>query len=105
MGAHHPDLQPALDFAAPVSAYTLHRADVQAEVAQEQQRTDALMWKVLAALEQAGPAGVTNVELVRIGGMNAAGRVSDLRCKHGHTILAERITGGLFRYTLIGGPE
>ena len=101
MGAHHPDLQPALDFAVPVTVYAAHRAEVQAE----QQRTDALMWKVLAALEQAGPAGVTNVDLVRIGGMNAAGRVSDLRCKHGHTILAERITGGLFRYTLMGGPD
>ena len=99
MGAHQIEL--CLLPEAVHSVYTAHRAEVQAE----QRRTDALMWQVLAALEQAGPAGVTNVELVRIGGMNAAGRVSDLRCKHGHTILAERITGGLFRYTLIGGPE
>jgi hypothetical protein len=37
--------------------------------------------------------------------MNAAGRVSDLRVKHHHDIHAERITGGLWRYTLIGGPR
>jgi len=86
---------------APHTVYAAHAADV----AQERARTDALMWKVLAALEQAGPAGVTNVELVRIGGMNAAGRVSDLRCKHGKDILAERISGGLWRYTYIGGPD
>jgi hypothetical protein len=92
--------QPSL-FNIPPTVYHLHRAEAQAET----QRTDALMWKVLAALEQAGPDGVTNVELVRIGGMNAAGRVSDLRCKYDKHILAERITGGLFRYTLIGGDD
>ena len=90
---------------APQTVYTAHRADVAREVAQEQQRTDALMWRVLEALQRAGPAGVTNVELVRIGGMNAAGRVSDLRVKHHHDIHAERITGGLWRYTLIGGRD
>ena len=96
--------QPSL-FNIPPTVYHLHRAEVQIELAQEQQRTDALMWRVLEALQRAGPAGVTNVELVRIGGMNAAGRVSDLRCKHGKDILAERISGGLWRYTYIGGPD
>ena len=43
--------QPALDFAAPVSTYAAHRAEVQAE----QQRTDSAMWRILARL-QWGPA-------------------------------------------------
>jgi hypothetical protein len=97
--------QPSLSFDAPQTVYAAHRADVRAEVAQEGVRRTSLMWRVLAALEQAGEAGVTNVDLVRIGGMNAAGRVSDLRRHHKCRIVAERITGGLFRYTLIGGAH
>ena len=37
---------------------------------------------------------LTNVELVRIGGMNAAGRVSDLRRHHQRRIVVERIKDG-----------
>jgi hypothetical protein len=86
---------------APQTVYAAHRADV----AQEQQRTDALKWRVLTALQQAGPTGLTNVQLVIIGGQNAAGRVSDLRCLHKYIIHAERITGGLWRYVYKGGPR
>jgi hypothetical protein len=85
--------QPALDFAAPVSVYTTHRAEVQAE----QQRTDSAMWRILARL-QWGPA--TGPELNSIC-YRYTGRMSDLRLKHGYQIAKEHVTGGVWRYTLV----
>ena len=85
--------QPSL-FNIPPTVYHLHRAEVQAE----QQRLERAEDRVL----QAGPK--TNVELVQIGGIRATGRISDLRAK-GHAIWADHVRGGIWRYTLIGGPR
>ena len=92
--------QPALDFTAPVSTYAAHRAEARSEVAQEQQRTDAAMWRILARLHQ-GPA--TGPELNAIC-YRYTGRMSDLRLHHGYDIVKEHMYGGVWRYTLIGGP-
>ena len=89
--------QPALDFAVPVTVYAAHRADVAREVAQEQQRTDSAMWRILARL-QWGPA--TGPELNSIC-YRYTGRMSDLRLKHGYQIAKEHVTGGVWRYTLV----
>jgi hypothetical protein len=89
--------QPALDFAAPVSVYTTHRAEVQAE----QQRLERAEDRVLRAL-QAGPK--TNVDLVAIGGIRATGRISDLRAQ-GHIIHADHVRGGIWCYVYRGGPR
>jgi hypothetical protein len=88
--------QSALDFTAPVSVYAQHRA----EVGQEQRRTEAAMWRILARLQQ-GPA--TTVELCAIA-LRATGRMSDLRLHHGYQIEKAAIGGGQFVYTLIREP-
>ena len=79
------------------TVYTTHRAEVQAE----QQRTDSAMWRILARLQQ-GPA--TGPELNAIC-YRYTGRMSDLRLHHGYTITKEHVTGGVWRYTLIGEPH
>jgi hypothetical protein len=88
--------QPALDF---TSVYADHRAEVVAE----EKRTTATMWRLLAYLERHGSA--TNVELAEKFGLRFSGRISDLRCKHGYIIDSDPIRGGLWRYTLKGGPR
>lgn len=55
--------------------------------------------RVLAALRQAGPDGVTNADLAELAGHRFGGRVYDLRQK-GHGILRSHVAGGLFRYWL-----
>ena len=86
---------------APQTVYAAHRAEARSEVAQEQQRTDAAMWRILARLQQ-GPA--TGPELNAIC-YRYTGRMSDLRLHHGYTITKEHVTGGVWRYTLIGEPH
>jgi hypothetical protein len=86
-----------LDGSLPQTPYALHTA----EVAQERQRTDAAMWRILARLQQ-GPA--TGPELNAIC-YRYTGRMSDLRLHHGYTITKEHVTGGVWRYTLIGEPH
>jgi len=86
---------------APQTVYQAHRAEVQIELAQEQQRTDSAMWRILARLQQ-GPA--TGPELNAIC-YRYTGRMSDLRLHHGYTITKEHVTGGVWRYTLIGEPH
>jgi len=93
--------QPSLSFDAPQTVYAAHRAEARSEVAQEQQRTDAAMWRILARLQQ-GPA--TGPELNAIC-YRYTGRMSDLRLKHGYQIEKEHVTGGVWRYTLIGEPH
>lgn len=78
----------------PCSVYAAHRA----EVAQEQARTDAAMWRILARLRE-GPA--TNVELADIC-LRYTGRMSDLRLHHGCAIEKAHVGGGVWRYTLTG---
>jgi len=92
--------QPSL-FNIPPTVYHLHRAEVQIELAQEQQRTDSAMWRILARLQQ-GPA--TGPELNAIC-YRYTGRMSDLRLHHGYQITKEHLGGALWRYTLIGGPR
>lgn len=57
--------------------------------------------RVLAALIDAGPRGVTNIELMQIGGVRAGARIDELR-KLGHTIPdAVHEHDGVYRYTLV----
>ena len=86
---------------APQTVYQAHRAEVQIELAQEQQRTDAAMWRILARLQQ-GPA--TGPELNAIC-YRYTGRMSDLRLKHGYDSQKEHVDGAVWRYTLMGGPD
>lgn len=90
--------QPALDFAAPLTVYALHREEGKAEVAEERERRDAAMWRILARLRE-GPA--TNVELAEIC-LRYTGRMSDLRLHHGFSIEKTHVGGGVWRYRLTG---
>lgn len=59
--------------------------------------------RILALLRTAGLAGVTNRELNRIGYRYGA-RLWELK-KQGYSILTESLGGGLYKFTLLGGPS
>ena len=67
-------------------------------VAVERKRLNAAALRVLARLKQ-GPA--TNAELVAVGGIRAVGRVWDCQ-RDGWLIEKAHVSGGTWRYTLIG---
>lgn len=57
--------------------------------------------RILAALVAAGPRGVTNIDLMQIGGVRAGARIDELR-KLGHAIPdAVHEHDGVYRYTLV----
>ena len=87
--------QPALDFAAPVSVYTEHRAEQRRETARLESAAD----RVLAALQQ-GPR--TNLDLIHLC-QRISGRIYDLR-RRGYQIETACLEPGVFRYTLRGEP-
>lgn len=65
-----------------------------------QARRETNETRVLQALRDAGTAGLTNVQLVAVGGMRAVGgRVDALRAK-GYDIETQREGRGLFRFVL-----
>ena len=83
--------QPALDFAAPVSVYTEHRAEQRRETA----RLDSAKDRILVRL-RAGSA--TNVELNAICYRYGA-RILELK-REGHAITKEHEGRGVWRYML-----
>lgn len=64
----------------------------------ELKRRESKKDRVLARLQR-GPA--TNVELVKIGGIRATGRITELRAE-GYVITAAFVKAGIWRYTLSG---
>lgn len=72
-------------------------------LAPELTRRQTLRAHVLAALTEAGPAGLTNAALVGIGGLRAPARVHELQ-REGHTITVVHEYGGQWRYTLVVAP-
>lgn len=57
--------------------------------------------QVLNALRDAGPRGLTTVEITRpeVGGVRAAARIMELR-REGHTITSTYVRKGSYRFTL-----
>jgi hypothetical protein len=79
--------------------------EAQADASAEQRRLGRQCLAILARLEAAGEAGVTNAELAEIS-IKYTGRISDLRAA-GHQIECydqDRQTG-LSKYRLVGGPN
>jgi len=72
------------------------------DIPQDLERRATARERVLAALEQAGPRGVRNVELCQpdVGGLRAIGRVHELR--RDWAIETRREGGGVYRYMLRG---
>ena len=89
-----PSDHPTLDV---TTVYADHRAEVAAEVAQEQHRREAAQDRILARLRQ-GPA--KNYELAEIC-LRYTGRMSDLRLHHGIRIDKRHLEGGVWEYRLL----
>lgn len=92
--------QPALDFTASAPAptvYALHRQEVAAERAEEDDRRASAADRVLALLQQ-GPQ--TNLTLITVC-QRISGRIYDLR-KRGYPITTEPLEPGVYRYRLEG---
>lgn len=72
---------------------------------EEMARRNTSRDRVLAALLEAGPRGVTNIDLCRqdVGGLRAVGRVDELREEW--DIETVRVRRGLYRYVLHGRKE
>lgn len=70
-------------------------------LAPELARRDTAKARVLAALREAGPRGLTNVELVTCGGgLRAPARVHELQHEDGYAITVVHEHDGQWRYTL-----
>lgn len=69
------------------------------------QRLSSARDRILAALEAAGPAGMTNVDICHpdIGGLRGGARLGELK-RSGLPIQKERLGGGVWRYWLNKEP-
>lgn len=67
----------------------------------ERERLSSTNYRVLEALQQAGPDGLTNVEICRpeIGGLRGGARLGELR-RAGYPVNKVHIGGGKWRYWL-----
>lgn len=79
-------------------------ADMPPAAAQaEKAAAEAVRWGVRDALEAAGPAGLTNLELYARFGPSAVKRLNDLKCHHGYRYTRQFEGPRTWRYVLLTG--